>query len=121
MQIETNAVGDADLRIFDAGYMTVQIGANESQTLNMNFPEVSCLNLGLRSSDGNDKINLCTQYSSENALNSMDRAIKRYPEPDRHLVLIRIVWRQRLPVWTSAARILQRQCHGSAIRIWQMR
>lgn len=77
MQIETNAVGDADLRIFDAGYMTVQIGANESQTLNMNFPEVSCLNLGLRSSDGNDKINLCTQYSSENALNSMDRAIKK--------------------------------------------
>ena len=57
--------------------MTVQIGANESQTLNMNFPEVSCLNLGLRSSDGNDKINLCTQYSSENALNSMDRAIKK--------------------------------------------
>ena len=77
MQIETNAVGDADLRIFDAGYMTVQIGANESQTLNMNFPEVSCLNLGLRSSDGNDKINLCTQYRSENALNSMDRAIKK--------------------------------------------
>ena len=43
----------------------------------LNFPEVSCLNLGLRSSDGNDKINLCTQYSSENALNSMDRAIKK--------------------------------------------
>ena len=77
MQIETNAVGETDLRVFDAGYMTVQIGANESQTLNMNFPEVSCLNLGLRSSDGNDKINLCTQYSSENALNSMDRAIKK--------------------------------------------
>lgn len=77
MQIETNAVGETDLRVFDAGYMTVQIGANESQTLNMNFPEVSCLNLGLRSSDGNDKINLCIQYSSENALNSMDRAIKK--------------------------------------------
>ncbi len=77
MQIETNAVGETDLRVFDAGYMTVQIGANESQTLNMNFPEVSCLNLGLRSSDGNDKINLCTQYSSENALNSMDWAIKK--------------------------------------------
>ena len=45
MQIETNAVGETDLRVFDAGYMTVQIGANESQTLNMNFPEVSCLNL----------------------------------------------------------------------------
>ena len=57
--------------------MTIQIGANETQTLNMNFPEVSCLNLGLRSSDGNDKINLCTQYSSENALNSMDWAIKK--------------------------------------------
>ncbi len=77
MQIETNAVGQTELRVFDAGYMTVQIGANESQTLNMNFPEVSCLNLGLRSSDGNDKINLCTQYSSELALDSMDRAIKK--------------------------------------------
>lgn len=77
MQIETNATGDTELRVFDAGYMTIQIGANETQTLNMNFPEVSCLNLGLRSSDGNDKINLCTQYSSENALNSMDWAIKK--------------------------------------------
>lgn len=77
MQIETNVVGQTELRVFDAGYMTVQIGANESQTLNMNFPEVSCLNLGLRSSDGNDKINLCTQYSSELALDSMDRAIKK--------------------------------------------
>ena len=77
MQIETNVVGQTELRVFDAGYMTVQIGANESQTLNMNFPEVSCLNLGLRSSDGKDKINLCTQYSSELALDSMDRAIKK--------------------------------------------
>lgn len=77
MQIEANKVGDAELRVFDAGYMTIQIGANEAQTLDMNFPEVSCLNLGLRDSDGYDSINLCTQYNSENALNSMDRAIKK--------------------------------------------
>lgn len=77
MQIETNGVGETNLRVFDAGYMTVQIGANEAQTLDMNFPEVSCLNLGLRCSDGTDKINLCTQDNSVNALNNMDWAIKK--------------------------------------------
>jgi flagellin len=77
MKIEASAAGSSTLRVFDAGYMTIQIGANENQTLNMNFPEVSCLTLGLKNSEGVDSINLCTQYGAENAIDAMDRAIKQ--------------------------------------------
>ena len=35
------------------GAMTLQIGANEGQTLDMRFPELSLLNLGLGDTDGN--------------------------------------------------------------------
>lgn len=99
MEIEANKVGDVKLRTFDAGYMTIQIGANESQILNMNFPEVSCLNLGLRTSDGTDTISVATQDGS---LLTMDAAwierSKKYPMRVQLLVLIRIVWRQPIPV-----------------------
>lgn len=76
MCIEANAAGAVTLRAFDAGYMTIQIGANEHQTMNMDFPEISCLNLGLKTSDGTDTINLCSQYGASNAIDAMDRAIK---------------------------------------------
>jgi flagellin len=76
MQVEASATGTSTLRVFDAGYMTIQIGANEHQTLNMNFPEVSCLTLGLKTSDGVENINLCTQYGASNAITAMDEAIK---------------------------------------------
>ena len=77
MEIEANKVGDVKLRTFDAGYMTIQIGANESQILNMNFPEVSCLNLGLRTSDGTDTISVATQDGSLLTMDALDRAIKK--------------------------------------------
>ena len=77
MEIEANEVGDVKLRTFDAGYMTIQIGANESQILNMNFPEVSCLNLGLRTSDGTDTISVATQDGSLLTMDALDRAIKK--------------------------------------------
>lgn len=76
MCVEANAEGDTTLRAFDAGYMTIQIGANEHQTLDMDFPKVCCLNLGLKTSEGIDTINLCTEYGSSNAITAMDEAIK---------------------------------------------
>lgn len=63
--------------VYDAGYMTIQIGANEGQTLDMNFPKVSCLNLGLKDSYGVDKINCCTQLGATNAIASLDEALQK--------------------------------------------
>lgn len=76
MCVEANEEGTTTLRAFDAGYMTIQIGANEHQTLDMDFPKVCCLNLGLKTSEGVDTINLCTQYNSSHAITAMDNAIK---------------------------------------------
>lgn len=63
--------------VYDAGYMTIQIGANEGQTLNMDFPKVSCLNLGLKDSYGVDKINCCTQFGATSAIATLDDALQK--------------------------------------------
>ena len=46
-----NTVG-MDVELKGYGSMTLQIGANEGQTLDMRFPELSLLNLGLGNTDG---------------------------------------------------------------------
>ncbi len=61
--------------VYDAGYMGMQIGANEDQTLAMNFAEVSCRTLMLRDSDGQNVVNLCTQHNASLAITSFDEAI----------------------------------------------
>ncbi len=77
MQLEVgeNATGTTTLSVYDAGYMTIQIGANEGQTLDMDFPEVSCVNLGLKNTDGVSMINLCTQFGAGRAIATLDEAI----------------------------------------------
>ena len=81
MQVEltsdAKAGDDVTLTVFDAGYMTIQIGANEHQNLNMDFPEISCQTLALRDWNGVDKINVCTQVGATNAISSLDTAITR--------------------------------------------
>ena len=78
LEVGEDAVeGDVTFTVFDAGYMTIQIGANEGQTLDMNFPKVSCLNLGLKDSEGVDKINCCTQFGATNAIASVDEALQK--------------------------------------------
>lgn len=74
---EGATLGDVTFTVFDAGYMTIQIGANEGQTLDMNFPKVSCLNLGLKDSSGVDKINCCTQFGASNAIATVDEALQK--------------------------------------------
>lgn len=68
---------DITMTVFDAGYMTIQIGANEHQNLNMDFPEISCQTLALRDWNGIDTINVCTQFGATNAIESLDNAITR--------------------------------------------
>lgn len=65
-----------DLHVYNAGYMDMQIGANEHQSLSMNFEEVSCNSLGLRDSEGNDTINVCTRKGADNSILKLDDAIK---------------------------------------------
>lgn len=78
LEVDKDAVvGEVTFSVFDAGYMTIQIGANEGQTLDMNFPKVSCLDLGLKDSAGVDKINCCTQFGATNAIATVDEALQR--------------------------------------------
>ncbi|MBQ2320358.1 MAG: flagellar hook-associated protein FlgL [Lachnospiraceae bacterium] len=77
MRVElANTTGDVNLHVYNAGYMDIQIGANEHQSLSMNFEEVSCNSLGLRDSAGTDTINVCTRKGADNSILKLDDAIK---------------------------------------------
>ncbi len=75
VELEEGAAGTVTLSAYDAGYMTIQIGANEGQNLDMDFPKVTCVNLGLKTSEGERMINLCTQFGATHAISAMDAAI----------------------------------------------
>lgn len=77
IELEPTAAGDVVFSVYDAGYMTIQIGANEGQTLDMNFPAITCLSLGLKTSDGTSMINCCTQFGATNTITAMDAAIQK--------------------------------------------
>ena len=78
MRVELTGTTDTtvDLHVYNAGYMDMQIGANEHQSLSMNFEEVSCNSLGLRDSAGTDTINVCTRKGADNSILKLDDAIK---------------------------------------------
>ena len=65
------------VRVEDAGYMVLQIGANEHQTLEMDFKEVSCQSLFLRNKEGVNQINACTQEGATELLKVLDDAIDK--------------------------------------------
>lgn len=77
VELEPTASGEAIFSVYDAGYMTIQIGANEGQTLDMDFPEITCLSLGLKTTDGTSMINCCTQFGATNTITAMDAAIQK--------------------------------------------
>ncbi|MDE6852592.1 MAG: flagellin, partial [Lachnospiraceae bacterium] len=69
--------GDAaTVRVEDAGYMELQIGANEHQTLNVDFAEVNCLCLGLRDSKGDNLINACSEHGATTMITVLDNAVE---------------------------------------------
>ena len=78
MQIDVSKASDGDsgvVRVEDAGYMVLQIGANEHQILEMDFGQVTCESLCLRDADGNNQINACTQANATNLITALDEAI----------------------------------------------
>lgn len=72
------AAGDsATVRVENAGYMIMQIGANEHQTLNADFGQITCEALCLRDSSNTDLINACTQAGASNLLDVLDSALSK--------------------------------------------
>ncbi len=80
---DTNPAGgdladtNVTLEVYEAGYMGMQIGANEFQVLNMNFDEISCNTLSLRDGNGQNLINVCSQYGAGQTIAALDVAIQR--------------------------------------------
>ena len=74
--IEDSDYKNVTLDVYNAGYMTVQIGANENQNLDINFPEISCQTLGLKDVYGNNLVNVCTTNGATNAMTTLDNAIE---------------------------------------------
>ena len=71
------AVGDVrNLVVYDTGAMTLQIGANEHQNIDIDFPEVSCRTLALREEDGDNMVNVCSHYGASRAITAFDNAIQ---------------------------------------------
>lgn len=66
--------GDATLTVLDAGYMTLQIGANEGQTVDISIPEVSTTTLGI------DLLNVCTTDGAEEGIEMLDKAVAMVSE-----------------------------------------
>lgn len=68
---------DVKLMVYEAGYMGMQIGANEFQVLNMNFDEISCHTLSLRDSTGQNLVNVCSSYGAGQTIAAIDLAVQR--------------------------------------------
>lgn len=67
----------AIVRVEDAGYMELQVGANEHQTLNVDFEQVNCACLGLRDSNGVDLVNACSEHGATMMISVLDDAIEK--------------------------------------------
>lgn len=68
-EIEEGVTGLVNAEVTDIGTMTVHIGANEGQTMEIRIPEISLKNLGI------DNINLRTASGAGKAIDALDEAI----------------------------------------------
>lgn len=65
---------DATITMLDAGYVSVQIGANEGQTIDMSVPPVDCSALNIVNA------NVCTTDGASKAITSFNDAINQLSE-----------------------------------------
>lgn len=65
---------DLNFEVTDIGTMTLQIGANEDQVMEVRIPSISPELLGI------DKINVCTVTGADRAITSYDKAIAKVSE-----------------------------------------
>ncbi len=69
ISIEEGFKGAVNISVLDAGPMTLQIGANEGQTVSLNIPEVSTTTLGIT------YLNVLTEDGASEGLTMLDEAI----------------------------------------------
>lgn len=60
---------DATVTMLDAGYVAVQIGANEGQTIDMSIPPVNCKSLDI------EFCNVCTYDGAQESITKFDNAV----------------------------------------------
>lgn len=73
-EVEPGTSGTVNIEVADLGPMTLQIGANENQTMDVRIPEVSSETLYI------DKVNVCTVTGADRAITSFDGAIQKVSE-----------------------------------------
>lgn len=66
---EATASTDADVTVLDAGFVAIQIGSNEGQTIDMSIPAVTCESLDIQ------YCNVCTHEGAATAITKFDDAI----------------------------------------------
>lgn len=64
------------IAVYDTGSMLLQIGANEHQTMAVDFPEVSCRTLKFKESSGTSLVNVCSREGASKAISTFDDAIR---------------------------------------------
>ena len=60
---------ESTVTMLDAGYVAVQIGANEGQTIDMSIPPVNCRSLHI------EYANVCTFDGAQDAISKFDSAV----------------------------------------------
>lgn len=68
---EAVAGSTATVTMLDAGYVSIQIGANEGQTIDLSIPAVNTKTLGI------EHCNVCTLAGSTSSITAFDNAIKQ--------------------------------------------
>lgn len=69
-QISSGATGTATVTVLDAGPMTLQIGANEGQTMEVRIPKVDTITLGIDTAD------IGTQDGASKAITLFENAVQ---------------------------------------------
>lgn len=65
---------NATITMLDAGYISIQIGGNEGQVIDMSIPPVGCKALDI------EKINVCTSDGASKGISTFDAAINQISE-----------------------------------------
>lgn len=73
-EVMPGVTGDVSLEVTDIGTMTLQIGANENQTMDVRIPEISSKSLYI------DKVDVRTVNGAGKAITSFDNAISKVSE-----------------------------------------
>lgn len=68
---QAKAGEDTTVTMLDAGYVAIQIGANEGQTIDISVPPVTCEALDIQ------YLNVCTREGASKAISAFDNAIQQ--------------------------------------------